>query len=142
MDVEDLVRSYLLADTTIEGLVDTRIYPKPQPERAAYPLITMQQISDVQSPYLRQRGPGIARIRLQIEAWDTTKSGMKRLARAIQHRLQGFVGRLSDTTISPPVQHLIWIEYETSFDTFEEDVNGGYWRRSADYFVGHQGTAI
>lgn len=141
MDVEDLVRAYLLADTTIAGFVGNRIGPAPPPQASTYPLITTQLISNVQFPHLRQRGPGMAEPRLQIDMWATTNSGMKRLARAVQHRLQGFTGHVLDSTVSPAVAHWIWIRLETSQDDYEADVSGGYWRRSADYFIGHQGAA-
>ena len=141
MDVEDLVRAYLLADATIANLVGNRIGPAPPPQGSTYPLITTQLISNVQSPHLRQRGPGLAEPRYQVDCWATSKAELKRLTRAVQHRLQGFIGHLTDTTVSPGVPHWIWIRYETGQDSFEQDVSGGYWRRSDDYFIGHQGTA-
>lgn len=141
MSVEDLVRAYLLADPTIAGLIGTRVYPAPPPQNATYPLITLQLISDVQYPHLRQRGPGMADPRFQIDMWATTKAAMRTLARAVQTRLQGFSGVLTDTTVSPAVQHRVWIRYETAQELFETDVAGQFWRQSADYFVMHQGTA-
>lgn len=141
MDVEDLVRAYLLADTAIATAVGTRIGPAPPAQGSAYPQITMQMISNVQFPHLRQRGPGMAEPRIQIDAWATTKAAVKQLGRAIQDRLQGFTGHLTDTSVSPPVAHRVWIRFETSEDLYEGDVNGGFWRRSSDYFIGHQGTA-
>lgn len=141
MDVEDLVRAYLLADTAIATAVGNRIGPAPPPQGSLYPQITMQLISDVQSPHLRQRGPGLAEPRYQIDVWAMTKSELKSLASQVQHRLQGFTGHLVDTTVSPDVSHWIWIRYETGQDSYEGDVNRGYWRRSLDYFIGHQGTA-
>lgn len=141
MYLADLVRQFLLADATIAGLIGTRVYPAPPPQNATYPLITTQRISDTQFPHLRQRGPGLAEPRYQIDAWATTKAGVDALASAIQHRLQGFTGVLTDTTVSPPVSHRVWMRLETDQDAFEGDVNGGFWRRSADYFIGHQGTA-
>lgn len=141
MDVEDLVRAYLLADVGIASAVGNRIGPAPPPQGSTYPLITTQMVSNVQSPHLRQRGPGVAEPRLQVDVWSVTNSGMKTLASLVQHRLQGFTGHVSDTTVSPAVAHWLWIRLETGFDAFEQDVSGGYWRRSADYFIGHQGTA-
>jgi len=131
-----------LADGTIGGLVGTRVYPAPPPQNATYPLITTQLISNVQFPHLRQQGPGLAEPRFQVDAWATTKAGAKALGRAIQQRLQGFTGYLPVAIGSPAAtQHWVWIRYDTGQDDFVSDVSGGYWRRSADYFIGHQGTA-
>lgn len=143
MDVVDLVRAFALAGPEVQAVSSNGVrgYSGGVPSLATYPLFTIALVSDTQFPHLRQRGPGFARPRLQVDAWATSHPVAKRLGLALQRRLQGFVGELVDDTVSPPTRHVVAIEYESGFDARDPDAHGGYWRRVLEFFVVHQGTA-
>lgn len=141
MDVVDLVRVFALQGPEVQAIVAARGYSGGVPSVAQYPLFTIALVSDPQFPHLRQRGPGMARPRLQLDATATSHPVAKQLGAALQRRLQGFTGELVDDTVSPPTRHMVGIEYYSGFDTRDPDTHGGYWRRVLEFFVVHQGTA-
>lgn len=141
MEISDAVRSLLLTDPAIALVVGTRIYPVKAPQGATYPLITLQQISGVRHGQLRGRA-GMAQPRFQIDAW--TKEGAtanykaaRALGALIMARLEGLSTRVVDDEV-PSETRLVSVTFESDQDLFETDVNGGYYRHSADYFVMYQ----
>lgn len=142
MEISQIFRSLLLTDPAIAAVVGTRIYPVKPPQGATYPLITFQQISGVRHGQLKGRA-SLASPRFQVDAW--TKEGAaashksaRELGELILARLEGLNERVVDTSVSPPATRLVSVEFDSDQDLFETDVNGGYYRHSADYFVTYQ----
>lgn len=93
--IEVALRAWLLEDTTIAGLVGTRIYPLLLPLDAATPAITYALVSD---PF--QQAPGHYRQRIQFSIWaEGATSAMQGfpVAREVREAIRTLVdGRAGD----------------------------------------------
>lgn len=87
--IESAVRTLLTSDTTVSGLVGTRVYVGANlPQGATLPLVVIHMISHVADNHLR----GACKLqweRLQIEAWASTMAGADTLLKAIDNALNG-----------------------------------------------------
>ncbi len=136
MTIRDLLIKYLLADTTIGGLVDTRIYPLrlPQATTPFRPAIVVTGISNL--PIEKLKGPASAdEPRFQIDSWATTLKVAEQVNDAVRSALEGYVGIWSDDASPSALQSFVQVRFITDRDFFEEDILGGLCRKSADYFV-------
>lgn len=72
--VQEALYAFLAADTTVDGLVDGRIYPEMAPQAAALPYITYTVIDSPQ--YYHLTGPsGLVTARVQIDCWASGATG-------------------------------------------------------------------
>ncbi len=133
------LRTYLLADAGIAALVAARAYPLRLPQKAVFPAIVLQRISGVRYAHLRGSG-SLARPRFQVDCWATTHLGAAQLGSRCRVRLAGFAGTFTDGESPATVVRVQAIVFEEEQDLFEEEINGGICRHSADYFLFH-GTA-
>lgn len=142
MDIYPHVRAYVLGDAAIASAIGTRCYPVKLPEKATTPAVTMQQISGVRFPPLKGRA-SLARPRFQFDVWTSEGVGSafseaRRIGQLLLDRLEGKNITVLDTSVSPNVNRRVSFEFDSDRDLFEEDVNGGYYRYSADYFIWYQ----
>ncbi len=134
MTIRDLLVQYLLSDTTIGGLVDTRIYPLRLPQKAILPAIVVTGISNL--PIEQLRGPASAdEPRFQIDSWATTPDTVDVINDAVRSALEGYVGIWSDDASPSALDSFVQVRFITDRDFFEEDILGGLCRKSADYFI-------
>jgi hypothetical protein len=134
------LRAYLLADTAIAALVGTRIYPLRLPQKAEFPSIVYQRISGIRFGHLRGQG-SLARPRYQVDCWDRQHLAVTRLGNLCRARLAGFQGQWSDDESPETIITVQAILFEDERDLFEEEINGGICRHSADYFLYHSTAA-
>lgn len=138
-----MVRAYILADTALAAELGTRVYPVKLPQTPTYPAMTMQKISGVRYPPLKGRA-SLARPRYQFDVWTAERTGAaafsdsQRIGRLLLDRLEGKNVDLVDTSVSPSATRRVSFEFDSDRDLFETDINGGYYRYSADYFIWHQ----
>lgn len=133
--IGELLRAYVLADTTVGSLVSTRMYPLRLPEKAIFPALVYTRISDVRQDHLH--GPATAsEPRYQIDCWADTWGDVWTLSAAVRNRLDAFVGTWTDAA-SPAVAVSVAVRLISQQDFFEEDILGGKCRNSSDYFVFH-----
>ena len=95
--IESCLRSLLLSDATIAGLVGSRVFPMFKPEGQAYPAVVYQRV-DGEHP-LAQDGPagrGVAV--LQISALAESYETAKTLQKAIVSLLHGYRGGAGSCT--------------------------------------------
>jgi hypothetical protein len=134
--IEDLLIKYLLADASVAALVGTRIYPLRLPQKVTLPAIVTTRISGVRIGNLH----GIASAaepRYQVDAWAVNQAGAHALGAAIRQALEAYVGTWTDGNSPPVVSARVSVRFETERDLFEEEINGGLCRHSADYFIFH-----
>jgi hypothetical protein len=122
--IESAVRAVLLADPAVTALVgagaEARIYPLILPQGAAFPALTYQRVSSVTQ--YAQDGPGLARQRIQIDAWAMTYRAAKDLARAVRSALEGHrAGNIQGVFVDP------------ERDFYEADTR--LYRASTDFYV-------
>lgn len=142
MNVFAMIRAYVLGDAAIAAVIGTRFYPIKVPQNPTYPAITMQRISGVRFPPLKGRA-SLARPRYQFDVW--TKEGVlnayatsQSLGQLLLARLEGKNVDLLDASVSPAEYRRFSFEFDSDHDSFETDVNGGFYRYTADYFIWHQ----
>lgn len=129
MSVASDLRSFLLADATLTGLVGLRVHPAILPQSGPFPAITYQWTSGTR--YQTSDGPvGLSRPRIQLDCWAETYLQAEAVFEALRRRLDGFVGVMGGSP-GTPVQGVF----------FESERDGPYepeaklYRRSADFFV-------
>jgi hypothetical protein len=95
--IETAIRSILVNDAAVKAIT-ARCYPVMIPQNPTCPLILYAKISGPRDHHLE--GPsGLANPRMQVEAWDATYGGAKKLAEAIRKALDGYTGIVSGVKI-------------------------------------------
>lgn len=134
--IGELLRDFLLADATVAGLVVTRAWPLRLPQKPTLPAIVITRISGLRIGNLR--GPAsAAEPRYQIDSWSTSVKGALELGQAVRRRLEGYVGVWTESDSPSPIAVSVAIRLIDERDEFQEEINGGLCRHSADYFVFH-----
>jgi len=128
MSIETELRTKLLADSTISGLIGTRVYPIVAPQNPIYPFIVYQRISGERYYHLTAAA-GRAHPRIRFDVYSNTYLGMKAVADAVRQDLSKFIGTL--TTIKASI-HL-----ETEMEFYEVEDGLHIYRMMQDYFVNH-----
>lgn len=132
------LRAHLLGEHAIAAVVGARVFPLklPQPKQGvtSYPAIQLQRISGVRFGTLNAVA-SLARPRYQVDCWGQTFQAATELGSLCRQRLDGFVGTWSDG--SPGNTVSVSVDFEDERDLFEEDIGGGLYRHSADYFIFH-----
>lgn len=147
VEIYRALRAFLLADATIASAVGPRIYPQKLPQTVSYPAITILRVSAVRENVLKGKA-SLARPRYQIDCWVRETTGgtafttAQDLGGAVRARLEGYSGVMTDPTTSPPTDYQTGVTFDDERDLFDPDVNGGYFRHSADYFVWHGVHAV
>jgi hypothetical protein len=90
------IRSILLADSTISGLVGTRIYPLELPLDCSFPALTYAIISDPYQIVMRSA-------RCQINCWSEDYTERETLKDAVENALTFYTGLQNGETIE-----IIW----------------------------------
>lgn len=90
--IESAVRSILLANPTVYGLVGTRIQPAPLPLQCTYPAISYLKVSN---PYSRVA----FHPRIQIDCWSKDWTECQTLAKAVETALDGYSGIINGVNI-------------------------------------------
>ena len=98
MSLEKAVRSVLINDATVSGLVSTRMYPMRRPQGSALPAIVYQNVFSKQSESLETQS-SVRRTRLGVEAVAATYGGTKTLRNAIESALVNYTGTVESETI-------------------------------------------
>lgn len=142
VEIYRALRAFLLTDPVIAAAVGTRIYPVKLPQAVTYPAITILRVSASRANVLHGAA-SLARPRYQIDCWVRETTGVSAftdaqdLGGAVRHRLEGYTGVMTDSSTSPPTDYHTGVTFDDERDLFDPDVNGGYHRHSADYFIWH-----
>lgn len=103
--IEAAIRSILLADPTVYGLVGTRIQPAPLPLDITYPAISHLKVSNAYSRI-------VGRPRIQIDCWSTDWSECQTLAKAVESALDGYSGIVNGVNI----EIIVPLDYQDFYD--------------------------
>jgi len=104
------IRSILLADTTVSGLVGTRIYPLEPPLACSFPALTYSFPSNPFKLVMRSA-------RCQISCWASDYTERENLKQAVEDALKFYSGLSEGVTIE------IIFPIET-YDHIEDDESG------------------
>lgn len=92
--IEETIRSVLTADSTVAGIVATRIYPVKLPQNVTFEAITYSRIGGPRDVGLS--GPsGSGRARLRFDCWATGYRESKVLLAAVRNALDGVSGAVA-----------------------------------------------
>ena len=84
-DTNTILRTYLLTQTGLTGLVSTRIYCPRAPENATLPNVTFFTRGGTSTPYI----PDLPSPSVQIDCWADDSIEARRIYRALYDALQG-----------------------------------------------------
>lgn len=62
------LRAYILADSTVAGLIGTRLYPITMPQKPTLPAVTYQVVSATRQPTM-DHNDNLPMTRVQIDCW-------------------------------------------------------------------------
>lgn len=96
--LEEALRTRLLADGTVSGLVGTRVFPLVVPQGQALPAIAYQRISGIRE-HTHEGASGLARPRLQYACVATSFTTARGVADAVRKSLDGFAGVIGSVTV-------------------------------------------
>ena len=88
MNIRVGVRTALLANATIKGLVSTRAYFKNLPQNPTYPCLLLEQISSDPLNTVATV-PGLSWARIRVIAWGKTYAAADELGVAVENCLNG-----------------------------------------------------
>ena len=106
MTLGETIRSLLVADATLSGLVGTRIYPNEMPEGVTLPAVVYQVISDVpENSFTGQTSTDIKTARLQVDSYARAIGtvGAYAQAHAVAAAIENVIGNLSSADLSANV---------------------------------------
>lgn len=133
MSFEGDLRTYILQDATVLGLIAARMYARVLPQNVIYPASSYYLASVVENRSLSGPG-GKERARFSVTSWATTYGGAKALAKAIKARING----LSATIGSTKITH---VHLENEMDANEEEAgeigSSGVYGVMQDFIVAH-----
>jgi len=119
------LRTLILADTTVSGLIGARMYPVILPQAAVMPALTYQYITG--DSVLSNDGPtGLEHPFFQVDAWGETYASMNALFEAVRILLNGFQGDAGGVS----VQGIFLARKRDLYDD-----QGKLYRRVADYGI-------
>lgn len=125
MSIASDIRTFLLADATLGGLVGTRVYPVKLPQDPTVPAMTYQWISG-ERHHAASGAVGLASPRIQFDCWAKTYLEAESMLEALRKRLDGFSGTAGASKIQGAF-------FETERDSYEDASR--LYGRSADFFV-------
>jgi hypothetical protein len=98
-DIRPALRSFLLADATVSGLVGgERIYHVRLPQGKVEPSAVYNKISEF-GDYHMLGDSGLGHMRMQIDAWAQNADAAVELANAIYDRISGASGLMDDVVV-------------------------------------------
>lgn len=130
------LRTFLLADGAISGLIGTRLYPRTLPQKPVLPAATEQVISGDRE-YAMDGPTGRAKPRVQYDFYALTALEADELFDAFEARLSGFQGVVGGHTIQGAFLEAERDGYEDGADAGTGS-GAGLYRRSADFFIHYQ----
>lgn len=126
MSLETEIRARLAADSTLSGLVSTRLYALKLPQEPTYPAVTYQRISGPRLSHL-SGSSDFGTARLQIDSWGKPYLSVQSVAAAIRVSLHGYHGMLSTLRVA--------IQLDNERDEYDDDAE--IYRVSQDYRLQH-----
>lgn len=132
MTLETDLRTYILADATVAGLIAARLYPDKLPQNATLPAVVYQEVSSVPIDHVHGAEGRLMRSRYQFTVWASTRAVAKSIDEAIRVRIDG-TGR---STMGSTAMHAILRQERVSgwdYDADDDHVATDYyiWYREA-----------
>lgn len=128
--MEEAVVAYLLANTTLAGLLGNRINWNTRPQGSQLPAIVLQRVSGT-TDYTMDGPSGLKQSRVQIDCWAKTYGSSVAVSRAVKSALSGLRADLGSTNIQGA-----FVDNERQ--SFEQGAGGEEFHRvSIDLILNH-----
>lgn len=95
---EAVLRSALLANATVAGLVGSRVYPVLAPASASLPFVTWRR-SGIEREQTLGVPMGVPRVTVEFSIFGTTYNEARELADAMRLVLDGYAGTADNTQV-------------------------------------------
>lgn len=95
---EAVLRSALVANATVSGLIGTRVYPVLAPATASLPLVTWRR-SGIQREQTLVAPMGVPRVTVEYSIYGATYEQAREVADAMRAVLDGYGGTADNTTV-------------------------------------------
>jgi len=129
VDFRPALRTFFLAEPAIAALVVARVFPLRLPQGEKKTSIVYTTISG-RGDHHSQGSSGLARPRVQIDAWSPSIDDADQLARLIKNRIDGYSGDMGSGSSVVNVQGVFFVDEREDYD---RDVE--MFRMSKDYFI-------
>ena len=126
--IEYTLKTFILADGTISGLISVRLYPSKMPQNPKFPLMVYTKISGFREHDMD--GSTIATPRMQYDSWASTYAGAKALADALRERLDSYTG-----LVGSPAETVHFAYLLNERDFYDDDLL--VFRVSMDFEIFH-----
>lgn len=115
-DLRPALRTFLLADPTISGLVGgSRVHHLRLPQNQVDPSIVYLKVSEL-GDYHLQGDSGLGQARIQIDAWAQSADAATQLANAVYDHLTGSHGRIDYDSTSIDLRGAFLIAGRDDYD--------------------------
>jgi len=113
MAFEEGLRTLVLSNGSVAGLIGTRLYPNKLPQSPTYPAVVYERVG---SSAVRRLGGGANRIRprIRFHCWAETYGAAKNTAEALRDLLDGYRGAAGAFQIDDST-------FETDIDDYDDD---------------------
>jgi hypothetical protein len=130
-DIRPALRTYLLADPTVNGLVGgVRIHYARLPQGQTEPSVVFTKVSEL-ADYVMSGDSAINQSRIQFDAWAQTASQAVNLGNAVYDRISGAKGDLvGDSPDIIAVRAIFLANGDDSYDALAQ-----LYRQRRDYLV-------
>ena len=128
--IEQTLRTFILADSTIGTLIGARYYSLRFPEVRTFPAIVYAKISGFREHDMDDSS--IARPRFQLDCWAETYPGAKALANAVRERLDSYTGPVGSPADTVHFAYLL-----NEQDLYDDEPDPPLYRVSLDFEVVH-----
>jgi predicted exporter len=95
---ESVLRSAMIADATVSGLVGSRIYPVLAPASAALPFVTWRR-TGIEREQTLGNPMGVPRVTIEFAIYGTTYNQARQAADAMRVILDGYGGTADNTQV-------------------------------------------
>jgi hypothetical protein len=92
------LRTYMLSQIDIAGLVGVRIYSPPAPRDTPTPYITLSVINSKTERHIVSLNDVVDTV-MQIDCWGATSASVSALASAVRNAVDGYHGEMREKTV-------------------------------------------
>lgn len=107
VDIAYAVRSLIITDGVLFGLVGSRVYPQPLPPNKVYPIIGYFQVSD-DNIASHSGTSNLANTRVQLDVYADTDALLTTLRDELKRRLNNFRGTVTVGLDQVRIDRLAW----------------------------------
>ena len=133
MSLESAFVEFVIVCEPLTALVGSRIYEEILPQKASYPAITYQIVSEIRDAYSMDGANGQVESRLQVNCYASSGVERRQLADLMRNAIDGFKGQWNGTEI----QSVFVDDAGSNFDASPGNEQSRVWGWRFDFLVTH-----